>query len=471
MLGGRCNSFSVTRIVDAFEHAKSNAKEVAQVTKTLAEAKLGQIPFADLEIQFIGASGLPKMDVIGTADPYFVADIDEKITFVSAVKGNTLAPVWNETWRVKNVPVVADLHVQVMDQDDVCSDQSIGEFKTSVFEGTKEVEIQGSPARRGRGSFWLKIESTPSIDKDPSKFPYLFDGPIRFSRHYSPTVGMLTNLGPDQRPYSTWKMYLRGVPLFFGDKHQGWNRNYKAAQSIFQGPTSIVVRLGIQRGHRMLYAQNARNFFAVVDESSDVAQLLHVGKSNQPDVGQFEHRIKPAVYTYIISSEDDSFRFSETGAESFVDFASKHALHSNCAETVRYSGEFHPRPKGGWAAFSDDVQDHEVNWELVIDNNSGTYAPDKMLLPDLKKLLEYNFPQVEIYAWDREDPKLEESKQACREYALKHRGVKHHELQPHAASGEETLCHRVSLGAQQLEEAGRRIFNNWEWYLQYVMTS
>ncbi|KAG5349419.1 hypothetical protein C0989_004028, partial [Termitomyces sp. Mn162] len=304
------------------------------------------------------------------------------------------------------------------------------------------------------------IESTPSIDKDPSRFPYLFDGPIRFSRHYSPTVGMLTNLGPDQRPYSTWKMYLRGVPLFFGDKHQGWNRNYKAAQSIFQGPTSIVVRSGIQAGHRMLYARNARNLFGVIDGFSDVAQLLHGGKSNHPDVGQFEHRIKPAVYTYIISSEDDSFRFSETGAAFFVDFASKHALHSNCAETVRYSGEFHPRPKGGWAAFSDDVQDHEVNWELVIDNNSGTYAPDKMLLPDLKEVLEYNFPEFEIYAWDREDPKLEESREACREYALKHRGVKKHELQPYAASGEETLSHRVSLGAQQVGEAGRRIFES-----------
>ncbi|KAH0584682.1 Synaptotagmin-1 [Termitomyces sp. J132] len=461
MPGGRRNPFSVTRIVDALEHVKSNAKEVAQVTKTLAEAKLGQIPFADLEIQFIGASGLPKMDVVGNADPYFVADIDEKITFVSAVKGNTLAPVWNETWRVKNVPVVADLHVQVLDKDDDAPhDDFIGKFKTSVSKGTKEAEIQGPLFRKDRGSFWLKIESTPSIDKDPSRFPYLFDGPIRFSRHYSPTVGMLTNLGPDQRLYSTWKMYLRGVPLFFGDKHQGWNRNYKAAQSIFQGPTSIVVRSGIQAGHRMLYARNARNLFGVIDGFSDVAQLLHGGKSNHPDVGQFEHRIKPAVYTYIISSEDDSFRFSETGAAFFVDFASKHALHSNCAETVRYSGEFHPRPKGGWAAFSDDVQDHEVNWELVIDNNSGTYAPDKMLLPDLKEVLEYNFPEFEIYAWDREDPKLEESREACREYALKHRGVKKHELQPYAASGEETLSHRVSLGAQQVGEAGRRIFES-----------
>lgn len=32
------------------------------------------------------------------------------------------------------------------------------------------------------------------------------------------------------------------------------------------------------------------------------------------------------VYTYVIG-EDETFRFSETGASFFVDFASKHALH------------------------------------------------------------------------------------------------------------------------------------------------
>lgn len=33
-------------------------------------------------LQFIGASGLPKMDVVGTADPYFIAKIDNRISFV-----------------------------------------------------------------------------------------------------------------------------------------------------------------------------------------------------------------------------------------------------------------------------------------------------------------------------------------------------------------------------------------------------
>ncbi|RDB19426.1 hypothetical protein Hypma_013524 [Hypsizygus marmoreus] len=463
MPGGRRNPFSVSRIVDAVQNAKSHAHDVAETTKSLAKAKLGEIPFVDVEIQFIGASGLPKLDVVGSADPYFVANIDEKVSFVSAVKANTLTPVWNETWRVKNVPATADIRVEIMDKDEGAPhDDYVGKFKTTVSPGAKEAEIEGPLFRRTRGTFWLKVESHPSKDANPSKFPYLFDGPIRFSRHFSPTVGYLTNLD-DVRLYSTWKIYLKGVPLFFGDQYQCWNKEYKAAQSIFQGPASIAVRSSIQAGHRMLYARTAKDGSGVIDEFADLSQILHGGLGTRPGAqkyAQFANRIKPAVYTYIISAEDDSFRFSETGAAFFVDFASKHALHSNCAEKVRYSGEFHPRPKGGWAAFSDDIQDNEVDWELVIDNNSGTYAPDKMLLPELRELLEYNFPGFGIYAWDHEDPKLKESRETCRAYALKYRGVGQDELQPHAVDGEETLLQHATVHAQNVERAGKRVYDS-----------
>ncbi len=159
------------------------------------------------------------------------------------------------------------------------------------------------------------------------------------------------------------------------------------------------------------------------------------------------------MYTYVITVGEDTLRFSETGAAFFVDFASKHALHANCAESVRYSGEFHPRPgvPGGWEGFSDDIPDDKVEWEIVVDNNSGTYAPDAMLLPDLKGLLEYNFPGLKFIALDRNDPELERSREACRAYALKHRGVQQTELQPHTTEGEETLQNHVVSHASVTE--------------------
>ncbi|EEB93355.1 hypothetical protein MPER_07997, partial [Moniliophthora perniciosa FA553] len=227
-----------------------------------------------LDVPFIGASGIPKMDVVGSADPYFVAKLDNRISYVSTVKINTLTPVWNELWRIKNVPSTADLHVEVLDKDvGAPHDDYIGKFKCSVAPGAKELEIEGPVFRRNRGTFWLKIESKPSTEFREHTF--LFDGPIRYSRHHSPTVGLLTNLdGGNARLYSTWKMYLVGVPIFFKDVHQPWNKNYKAAQNIFQGPASIAVRSGIQAGHRMLYARSTSNGFGVIENDKDFYTAL-----------------------------------------------------------------------------------------------------------------------------------------------------------------------------------------------------
>ncbi|KAJ7041900.1 hypothetical protein C8F04DRAFT_1077682 [Mycena alexandri] len=421
----RRNRLSMSKILEtignAVHHAHDNAHDLAAVTRSLAEEKLLDIPYVDLTIQFIGASGIPKVDVVGSADPYFVAKLDDRISFVST----PLKPVWNEIWKVKNVPVHANLAVEVLDKDDGAKmDDYIGKFSVSVAEGAKECEIDGPLFRRAGGTFWLKIDSKPSA-KESKSYPYMFDGPIRFSRHFSPTVGLLTKTtSSDERTrlYSTWKMYIRGIPLFFGDTVQQWNHGYKAAETIFgPGASSLAVRSGITAGHRLL-------------NSADVLNLLHGGA-----------RVKPAVYTYIISAEDDSLRFSETGAAFFVDFASKHALHANCHPCVRYSGEFHPRPAGGWKAFSEETPDDAVQWELVVDNNSGTYSPDKTLAPQAQG--------VAVYALDREDPALTESREACRAYALEHRGIKKEELQPQRQGEEETLADRASsISAEELEK-------------------
>ena len=259
-------------------------------------------------------------------------------------------------------------------------------------------------------------------------------------------------------------MYIVGIPIFFKDTHQHWNTEYKAAQTIFgSGPTSLAVRTGIEAAHRLLYARSTSNGFGVVQSADDVLKILHGGTAYQKRGKEsLVNRVKPAVYTYIISSEDDSFRFSETGAAFFVDFASKHALHANCFETVRYSGEFHPRPEGGWENFTDETEDGDINWELVIDNNSGTYSPDKALLPTLQALLEYNFPGFKIYALDHGDPELKKSREACRDYALKWRGVQQEELQPHAEKGEITLSSHV-LGGGSLIKMPTEIFEQEDW--------
>lgn len=320
-------------------------------------------------MKFIGASDLARVHVIGMMNPCFRATLDDKVSYTSSIKLNTLSPVWDETWIVKTVPSTATLSVVVREvENGALVDNDIGVFRTTVSPGTKEVEIVGKRLGRSKGTFWLNIESSPSA-QDSISLPYLFDGPIHYSRHDSPTMGVLTNLR-DTRLYSTWKIYIKGVPQFFGDTVQRWNHDYKGAQAIFKGPTSIAVRSGIMAGHHMLYARTVSNGFGVITDADDVFKLLRGGLRRDGN-NAFENRIKPAVYTYVIAEEDNTFRFSETGAAFFVDFASKHALHSNCAESVVYSGEFHPRPEGGWENFSDCTDDSGVRWELSC-TTSGT---------------------------------------------------------------------------------------------------
>jgi hypothetical protein len=383
------------------------------------------------------------------------------------VKSSTSSPVWDETWIVKQVPRTATLSVVVRHAETgSLVDNVIGEFQTTITQGAKEAEIVGKHLSQNRGSFWLnvcfprilianrlclsdlppvKIQTSP-LAHDSGSLPYSFDGPIHYSRHDSPTVGALTKLR-DTRLYSTWKIYIKGIPQFFRDTVQRWNHDYKAAQAIFQGPTSIAVRSGIVAGHRMLYARTVLNGFGVITSPDDVFRLLHGGSRAPSGDGSraFPNRIKPAVYTYVIAKEDESLRFSETGAAFFVEFASKHALHSSCAESVVYSGEFHPRPEGGWDTFSDETDDGSVEWELVIDNNSGTYSPNPDLLVKVAQLLEFNFPGIKVVALGHDNPELKKSRDACREYALMKRGVKTTELEPHATEGEETLLQQVSL--------------------------
>jgi len=60
----------------------------------------------------------------------------------------------------------------------------------------------------------------------------------------------------------------------------------------------------------------------------------------------------------------------------------------------------------------------------------GRFAPDQTLLPQLKQLLEFNFPGLTIHTLDQGDQSLKDSVQACREYSMKYRGMDRDELQP-----------------------------------------
>ena len=61
--------------------ANTDARDAMSKARAFAHKQKG-VEYIDLSIQFIGASGLPKMDVVGSCDPYFVANLDSCIKFV-----------------------------------------------------------------------------------------------------------------------------------------------------------------------------------------------------------------------------------------------------------------------------------------------------------------------------------------------------------------------------------------------------
>ncbi|KAF9259640.1 hypothetical protein L218DRAFT_908016, partial [Marasmius fiardii PR-910] len=266
-------SHTLEVVGEVLHNYKSNDHDIASLS--LAEENSMSVPYIDLTIQFMRASGLPKVNVAREANPYFVAKLDDRISFISAPKVNTSTPVWNEIWRVKNVPSTADLHVEILDCNlgtphETPHDNCIGKLRCSLASGAKELEVEGPLFMNNRGTFWLEIDSQPSQDR---QYPFLFDGPIRYSRHSS--LSLCTNTeGKNERMYSTWKMHIVGVRNHFQDHYIPWDRNYANARRTFQGPESMAVRSPIQASHRRLYARSTYDGSNSIEKGEDFMELL-----------------------------------------------------------------------------------------------------------------------------------------------------------------------------------------------------
>ena len=210
--------------------------------------------------------------------------------------------------------------------------------------------------------------------------------PVPFAAiHNSMTGGaiQMTN-GNYTGPFCLFVLNLNHVHEIFRGSEQGWNRKYKAAQQIFgQGVKSSAVRVGIQTQHAMLYSRTGKRVdTGHISQPTKLLELLNYGV----------HENHLIFFTYVITKAGE-WRFSHTGASFLRDNLSKHAMHANVSDTVIFAGEFH-------------IEQHNGTHVLVLDNNSGTYAPPAAMLPTLIQLFSRNFPGLQVDAWDREDPRL-----------------------------------------------------------------
>jgi hypothetical protein len=126
------------------------------------------------------------------------------------------------------------------------------------------------------------------------------------------------------------------------------------------------------------------------------------------------------IFTYVITL-DSLWRFTETGKEFGIDMLSKHTMHSDVSIYVAISGEFfvrrlkhanrdppevggenaaHPPDSVSGGPPDSDPPKDPAYYELIIDNDSGTYRPKADLLPLLRKFLEFNLPGIKIVTLD-----------------------------------------------------------------------
>lgn len=115
------------------------------------------------------------------------------------------------------------------------------------------------------------------------------------------------------------------------------------------------------------------------------------------------------IFTYVLTL-DGQFRFTETGKEFGIDLLSKHTMHSDVSIYIAFSGEFFVRRRKGRrranasrdsASVEEEAGSKDPSmYELIIDNDSGTYRPNGTLLPVLREFLSSNLPELHITTLD-----------------------------------------------------------------------
>ncbi len=274
------------------------------------------------------------------------------------------------------------------------------------FDGGLKHKSNTAPARIGaRGAILSKTKASRYIGKiyvttRLEDDPRLETNSVTYSVHKNVVTGLLAY----QRfqSHKTYVVHLKGIEETFGSYRAEWNKSHKRAQKIFgRSPAGMLIRKAIQWEHMSLYRKQTRLISQYASDvlltGCDFLKLINYG------VKKNAH----CAYTYVVV--DKGLYFSETGIMFSKDLLSKHAVHANAASSVRYAGEFYVqwRPKEGMGTKQTPCRNMgDYDWTLVVNNNSGTYAPQSgKPLEMMKSLLKRNFPDLElkVEAFDKGD--------------------------------------------------------------------
>ncbi|KAK4500057.1 hypothetical protein PRZ48_008243 [Zasmidium cellare] len=301
-----------------------------------------------------------------------------------------------------------------------------------------------------RGYLYLSVEMLGRTQEDGQNGRVYTVGPCKWVRHYSPILGRLVNIKDPNKDDDQQQQQSGTQQNGQQQKKPAEHYNFQANQVQLQGPVPAklyhryvefkpwVSRMftssglsGVLMG-KALHHQHSRVY--------NFGRSTEWGFFNQGPCEEMTRKFLELVhydqggriFTYVLTL-DALWRFTETGKEFGIDMLSKHTMHSDVSIYIAFSGEFfvrrlkhakrppppepieessqshppqhepneeHPPNEVEDGPPSDDPPKHPNHYELVIDNDSGTYRPNADMLPLLKDFLARNLPGLHILTLD-----------------------------------------------------------------------
>ncbi|KAF2141706.1 uncharacterized protein K452DRAFT_271389 [Aplosporella prunicola CBS 121167] len=384
---------------------------------------------------------------------------DPPLRFRTPTRRRTTEPEWNSEWIIANVPASGfKLKARVYDEDARDHDDRLGNVHILVdrlYEGWPGVKEESYKLRKRAGSkrayaahavftcvnqsmhingqLVVSIELLGKTQGEEGGRSYTI-GPCWWTKHYSPLLGRLANrkdTGDDENPnldnngqrvsrynFQANQMQLSGpVPEELYHRYVEF-KPFVKGMFTSTGIRGFLLSKALHHQHSRVYNFDSSTEYGLFEQpSEDLTQkfldLVHYDKGGR-------------IFTYVLTL-DALFRFTETGKEFGIDMLSKHTMHSDVSIYIAFSGEFfirrlkhahrkspdengntresthndtHPPTNMAGGPPDEEPPKDPAHYELVIDNDSGTYRPNAKLLPLLKRFLQQSFPGLKIATLD-----------------------------------------------------------------------
>jgi len=432
-----------------------------------------------VKFTFHRAENLPVSDLNSrSSDPYVHATLtsslpkrhkeDPDLVLRTPTIHKNTNPGWNVEWIVAGVPSSGfRLKCRLYDEDPSDHDDRLGNVTVNVgrigpnwqgirnerFDIKKRMGSKRAYMIRGcaamlssnvhmDGNLYLSAQLVGESEGQGGRMYTV--GRTWWVKHYSPMIGRIAGTKAPGSPSGGKKKEKQG------EEGKTEKYDFQANQFQLQGPVPAelyhrfvefkpfvkgmfskaglrgrILNKALHHQHSRVYNFSNSTEYGVVKPRSEEASLQFLKMVHYDEGGR--------IFTYVLTL-DGLLRFTETGKEFGIDLLSKHTMHSDVNIYIACSGEFfvrrlahpeesidapdqktHPNSDIPGGPPNSPPPENPRNYELVIDNDSGTYRPKGDLLPLLKKFLNENFPGLHVVTKECTDKELDKMKEGQRE--------------------------------------------------------